>query len=66
MLTAKSPEYLRSERGLAPMAFGAYSSRAARLPGPLCPGRECRADRIGRCTAAVLAEASGLLAGQAG
>jgi integrase len=62
-LIAEFAEYLRSERGLAAMTVGAYSSRAARFlaryaqdgdPGVITPGD---------VTAAVLADASGLSAG---
>ena len=56
-------EYLRTERGLAPMTVAAYSSRAARFVACYAPGGDAGVITPGDVTAAVLAEASGLSAG---
>jgi integrase len=56
-------EYLRTERGLAPMTVAAYSSRAARFVARYAPGGDAGVITPGDVTAAVLAEASGLSAG---
>ena len=62
-LIAEFAEYLRSERGLAPMTVGAYSSRAARFLACYAPGGDPGLITPADVTAAVLAEASGLSAG---
>ena len=59
MLIAEFTEYLRSERGLAPMTVGAYSSRAARFLARYAPDGDPAVITPGDVTAAVLAEASG-------
>jgi integrase len=63
VLIAEFAEYLRSERGLAPMTVGAYSSRAARFLARYAPDGDPAAIAPGDVTAAVLADASGLSAG---
>jgi integrase len=63
VLIAEFAEYLRSERGLAPMTVGAYSSRAARFLARYAPGGDPGVIAPGDVTAAVLADASGLSAG---
>jgi integrase/recombinase XerD len=63
VLIAEFGEYLRSERGLAPMTVGAYSSRAARFLARYAPDGDPGLIAPGDVTAAVLAEASGLSAG---
>ena len=63
VLTAEFAEYLRSERGLAPMTVGAYSSRAARFLARYAPDGDPGLIASADVTAAVLAEASGLSAG---
>jgi integrase/recombinase XerD len=63
VLIAEFAEYLRSERGLAPMTVGAYSSRAARFLARYAPCGDPGLIAPGDVTAAVLAEASGLSAG---
>ncbi len=56
-------EYLRAERGLAPMTVAAYSSRAARFLARCAPEGDPGVIRPADVTAAVLAEAAGLSAG---
>jgi hypothetical protein len=63
VLIAEFAEYLRSERGLAPMTVGAYSSRAARFLARYAPDGDPGLIAPASVTAAVLAEASGLSAG---
>jgi len=63
VLTAEFAEYLRCERGLAPMTVGAYSSRAARFLARYAPDGDPGLIAPADVTAAVLAEASGLSAG---
>jgi len=63
VLIAEFAEYLRSERGLAPMTVGAYSSRAARFLARYAPDGDPAVIAPADVTAAVLAEASGLSAG---
>jgi len=63
VLIAEFAEYLRCERGLAPMTVGAYSSRAARFLARYAPDGDPAAIAPGDVTAAVLADASGLSAG---
>ncbi len=61
-LIAEFTEYLRSERGLAPMTVGAYSSRAARFLARYAPGGDPAVITPGDVSAAVVAEASSLSA----
>ena len=63
VLIAEFTGYLRSERGLAPMTVGAYSSRAARFLARYAPDGDPAVIAPADVTAAVLAEASGLSAG---
>ena len=63
VLIAEFAEYLRSERGLAPMTVGAYSSRAARFLARYAPDGDPAVIAPADVTAAILAEASGLSAG---
>jgi integrase/recombinase XerD len=56
-------EYLRTERGLAPMTVAAYSSRAARFTARCAPDGDPGVITPAGVTAAVLAETSGLSAG---
>lgn len=62
-LVSAFAEYLRTERGLAPMTIAAYSSRAARFVARCAPDGDPGVIRPGDVTAAVLAEANGLSAG---
>jgi integrase/recombinase XerD len=62
-LIAEFAEYLRSERGLATMTVGAYSSRAARFLARYAQDGDPAVITPGDVTAAVLADASGLSAG---
>lgn len=62
-LIAEFAEYLRCERGLAPMTVGAYSSRAARFLARYAPDGDPSVIAPGDVTSAVLADASGLSAG---
>src|SRR5208283_3791998 len=55
-------EYLRSERGLAPMTVAAYSSKAARFLARYAPDGDPAVITPGDVSAAVVAEASGLSA----
>jgi hypothetical protein len=59
VLIAEFTEYLRSERGLAPMTAGAYSPKAARFPARCAPDGDPAAITPGDVSVAVLAEASG-------
>ncbi len=63
VLISEFAEYLRTERGLAPMTVGAYSSRAARFLSRYAPDGDPAVIAPGDVTAAVLADASGLSAG---
>lgn len=63
VLIAEFAEYLRCERGLAPMTVGAYSSRAARFLARYAPDGDPAVIMPGDVTSAVLADASGLSAG---
>lgn len=63
VLISEFAEYLRSERGLAAMTIGAYSSRAARFLGRYAPDGDPAVIVPGDVTGAVLADASGLSAG---
>jgi integrase/recombinase XerD len=63
VLIGEFAEYLRSERGLAPMTVGAYSSRAARFLARYAPDGDPAVIAPGDVTSAVLADASGLSAG---
>ena len=63
VLIAEFTGYLRSERGLAPMTVGAYSSRATRFLARYAPDGDPAVIAPADVTAAVLAEASGLSAG---
>jgi integrase/recombinase XerD len=63
VLISEFAEYLRAERGLAPMTVGAYSSRAARFLARFVPDGDPAVIAPGDVTAAVLADASGLSAG---
>src|SRR6516225_7931117 len=63
VLIAEFTEYLRSERGLAPMTVAAYSSKAARFLARYAPDGDPAVITPGDVTAAVLADASGLSAG---
>jgi integrase len=56
-------EYLRTERGLAPMTVAAYSSRAARFVARCAPDGDPGVITPGDVTSAVLAETAGLSAG---
>jgi integrase/recombinase XerD len=62
-LICEFAEYLRAERGLAPMTVAAYSSRAARFVARYAPGGDPGVIMPGDVTSAVLAETSGLSAG---
>jgi len=62
-LISEFAEYLRTERGLAPMTVAAYSSRAGRFMARYAPDGDPGAIMPGDVTVAVLAEASGLSAG---
>ena len=62
-LIGEFAEYLRCERGLAPMTVGAYSSRAARFVARYAPDGDPGVIKPGDVTSAVLADASGLSAG---
>ena len=62
-LISEFAEYLRSERDLAAMTVGAYSSRAARFLARYAPDGDPAVIAPGDVTAAVLADASGLSAG---
>jgi integrase len=64
-LIAEFTEYLRCERGLAPMTVGAYSSRAARFLARYAPGGDPAVITPGDVSAAVVAEASRLSASSA-
>jgi len=55
-------QYLRAERGLAPMTVAAYSSRAARFVARCAPDGDPSVITPGDVTSAVVAEASGLSA----
>jgi integrase len=61
-LIAEFTEYLRSERGLAPMTVAAYSSKAARFLARYAPDGDPAVITPGDVSAAVVAEASGLSA----
>jgi len=63
MLISEFAEYLRAERGLAPVTVAAYSSRAARFVARYAPDGDPGVITPGDVTAAVLAKASGLSAG---
>src|SRR5580658_1592002 len=63
VLITEFAEYLRSERGLAPMTVGAYSSRAARFLARYAPDGNPALIAPGDVTAAVLADTAGLSAG---
>jgi site-specific recombinase XerD len=63
VLIAEFADYLRSERGLAPMTVGAYSSRAARFLARYAPDGDPAVIAPGDVTSALLADASGLSAG---
>lgn len=63
VLISEFAEYLRTERGLAPMTVEAYSSRAARFLARYGPDGDPAVIAPGDVTAAVLADASGLSAG---
>jgi integrase/recombinase XerD len=56
-------EYLRAERGLAPMTVAAYSSRTAQFVARYAPDGDPGAITPADVTTAVLADASGLSAG---
>ena len=62
-LIAEFREYLRAERGLAPMTVAAYSSRAARFLASYAPDGDPSVIMPGDVTSAVLADASRLSAG---
>ena len=62
-LVSAFAEYLRAERGLAPMTVAAYSSRAARFLARYAPDGDPGVITPGDVTSAVLADASGLSAG---
>jgi integrase/recombinase XerD len=62
-LIAEFREYLRAERGLAPMTVAAYSSRAARFLASYAPDGDPGVIMPGDVTSAVLADASRLSAG---
>ena len=59
VLIAEFTEYLRSERGLAPMTVAAYSSKAARFLARYAPDGDPAVITPGDVSAAVVAEASG-------
>jgi integrase len=59
VLITEFAEYLRFERGLAPMTVGAYSSRAARFLARYAPDGDPAVITPGDVSAAVVAEASG-------
>src|ERR1700733_1622280 len=59
VLIAEFTEYLRCERGLAPMTVGAYSSKAARFLARCAPDGDPAVITPGAVSAAVVAEASG-------
>lgn len=59
LLIAEFAEYLRSERGLAPMTIAAYSSKAARFMARYAPDGHPAVITPGDVSAAVVAEASG-------
>jgi integrase len=59
VLIAEFTDYLRSERGLAPMTVGAYSSKAARFLACYAPGGDPAVITPGDVSAAVVAEVSG-------
>jgi integrase/recombinase XerD len=59
VLIAEFTEYLRSERGLAPMTIGAYSSKAARFLARCAPDGDPAVITPGDVSAAVVAETSG-------
>jgi integrase/recombinase XerD len=59
VLIAEFTEYLRSERGLAPMTVAAYSSKAARFLARYAPDGDPAVIMPGDVSAAVVAEASG-------
>jgi integrase/recombinase XerD len=59
VLIAEFTEYLRSERGLAPMTVAAYSSKAARFLARHAPDGDPAVIAPGDVSAAVVAEASG-------
>jgi site-specific recombinase XerD len=61
-LISEFTQYLRAERGLAPMTVAAYSSRAARFVACCAPDGDPGVITPGDVTSAVLAEASGLSA----
>lgn len=63
VLISEFAEYLRTERGLAPMTVGAYSSRAARFLARYAPDGDPAVIAPGDVTAAVLADTAGLSAG---
>jgi integrase/recombinase XerD len=62
-LISEFAEYLRCERGLAPMTVGAYSSRAARFLARYAPDGDPAVIAPGDVTAAVLADTAGLSPG---
>ncbi len=62
-LVSAFAEYLRAERGLAPMTIAAYSARVARFVARYVPDGDPGAIRPADVTAAVLADATGLSAG---
>jgi site-specific recombinase XerD len=62
-LVSAFAEYLRAERGLAPMTVAAYSSRAGRFVARCAPDGDPGVITPADVMAAVLAEASGLPAG---
>ena len=66
VLIAEFTEYLRSERGLAPMTVGAYSSKAARFLARYAPGGDPAVITPGDVSAAVVAELSGGRSASAG
>jgi integrase/recombinase XerD len=65
-MIAEVTEYLRSERGLAPMTVGAYSSKAARFLARYAPGGDPAVITPGDVSAAVVAELSGGRSASAG
>ena len=62
-LVSAFAEYLRAERGLAPMTVAAYSSRAGRFVARYAPDGDPGLITPADVTAAILEEASGLSAG---
>lgn len=62
-LISRFTEYLRTERGLAPMTVAAYTSRAGRFAARYAPDGDPGVITPGDVTSAVLAETSGLPAG---